>query len=114
MSQHDHNHNDEIGDDGGGFNLINFLPHAITAIIAVCGIGVSLLWTISDLKVGDMELKTKVTYLESRVQHIEDYLGQRKELTDNDRKSLWDEVTEIKRSLENIEQQHNGKLPPRK
>ena len=67
MLKHDHNHNDEIGDDGGGFNLINFLPHAITAIIAVCGIGVSLLWTISDLKVGDMELKTKVTYLESRV-----------------------------------------------
>jgi len=114
MLKHDHNHNDEIGDDGGGFNVLNFLPHAITAIIAVCGIGVSLLWTISDLKVGDMELKTKVTYLESRVQHIEDYLGQRKELTDNDRKSLWDEVTEIKRSLENIEQQHNGKLPPRK
>jgi len=64
--------------------------------------------------VGDMELKTKVTYLESRVQHIEDYLGQRKELTDNDRKSLWDEVTEIKKSLQSIEEQHNGKLPPRK
>lgn len=113
MVQHDHDHNTEIGDEGSGFNIINFLPHAITAIIAVCGIGVSLLWTISDLKVGDMELKTKVTYLESRVQHIEDYLGQRKELTDNDRKSLWDEIGDIKKSLQNIEE-HNKGLPSRK
>ena len=113
MLKHDHDHNDEIGDDGGGFNIINFLPHAITAIIAVCGIGVSLLWTISDLKVGDMELKTKVTYLESRVQHREDYLGPRKELTDNDMKSLWDEIVDIKKSLQNIEE-HNKGLPSRK
>ena len=114
MTQHNHEQHDEIGDDERGFDLINFIPHAIMAIIAICGIGVSLLWTISDLKVGDMELKTKVTYLESRVQHIEDYLGQRKELTDGDRKSLWDEVNDIKQSLENIEQQHKKELPTRK
>ena len=60
-----------------------------------------------------MEIKTKVTYLESRVQHIEDYLGQRKELTDNDMKSLWDEIGDIKKSLQNIEE-HNKGLPSRK
>jgi hypothetical protein len=114
MLKHDHNHDDEIGDDGGGFNLVNFLPHAITAIIAVCGIGVSLLWTISDLKVKDMEMTTKVIYLESRVQHIEDYLGQRANMTDNDRKSLWDEVIDIKKSLQGIEEQHKKELPSRK
>lgn len=114
MLRHDHNHDDEIGDDGGGFNLVNFLPHAITAIIAVCGIGVSLLWTISDLKVKDMEMTTKVIYLESRVQHIEDYLGQRANMTDSDRKSLWDEVSDIKKSLQGIEEQHKKELPSRK
>ena len=114
MFKHDHNQNDEIGDEGGGFEILNFLPHAITAIIAVCGIGVSLLWTISELKVNELETKTKVVYLETRVQHIEDYLGQRKELTDGDRKNLWDEVVDIKRSLQNIEQQHSKELPGRK
>ena len=56
-----------------------------------------------ELKVNEMETKTKVIYLETRVQHIEDYLGQRKEVTDGDRRNLWDEVTDIKQSLENIE-----------
>ena len=107
MSQYDHENHDEIGDEKRGFEILNFLPHAITAIIAVCGIGVSLLWTISELKVNEMETKTKVIYLETRVQHIEDYLGQRKELTDGDRKNLWDEVVDIKKSLQNIEQQHS-------
>ena len=107
MVKPDHEQHDEIGDDERGFEILNFLPHAITAVIAVCGIGVSLLWTISELKVNEMETKTKVIYLETRVQHIEDYLGQRKELTDGDRKNLWDEVVDIKKSLQNIEQQHS-------
>jgi hypothetical protein len=115
MSQNDHEHHDEIGDDERGFNLVNFLPHAVTAVIAVCGIGVSLLWTISDLKVRDMEMGTKIVYLESRVQHIEDYLGQRANSTDSDRANLWDEISDIKKSLNSIEEQHNKKeLLPRR
>lgn len=101
-------HQDDHDDDGDGLNLLNFIPHAVTALVAVCGIGVSLLWTLSDLKVRDMEMGTKLTYLEQRVEHLEDSMSRRVSTTDADRKNLWDEVQNIKDVLGSIEQQHKG------
>lgn len=98
MARQNHDHDDD-DDDGGGINLLSFLPHAITAVIAVCGIGVSLLWQLSDLKVRDMEIVTKLTYLEQRVEHIEDTISRRVSTTDADRKNLWEEVQGIKETL---------------
>ena len=111
-TQH-HVDNDDDG-DGDKWNMWNFLPHAVTALIAVAGVFISLLWTLSDLKVRDMEMGTKIVYLESRVQHIEDYLGQRANITDGDRKDLWRQIEDIKESVKDIENQQNGRLPPRK
>jgi hypothetical protein len=104
-TQH-HVDNDDDG-DGDKWNMWNFLPHAITAAIAVAGVVMSLLWQLSDLKVRDMEMGTKIVYLESRVQHIEDTLGNRANISDGDRKDLWDQVEDIKGTLKNIEEQHN-------
>lgn len=108
MARENHNHDDD--DDGGGWNMWNFIPHAITALVAVAGIIVSLLWTLSDLKVRDMEMGTKLTYLEQRVEHLEDSYSRRVSTTDADRKGLWNEVQNLKDMIGNIEEQHkNGK-----
>lgn len=109
MARQNHDHDDD-DDDGGGWNMWNFIPHAVTALVAVAGIIVSLLWTLSDLKVRDMEMGTKLTYLEQRVEHLEDSYSRRVSTTDADRKGLWNEVQNLKDMLSNIEDQHkNGK-----
>lgn len=107
MTRQNHDHDDD-DDDGGGWNMWNFIPHAVTALVAVAGIIVSLLWTLSDLKVRDMEMGTKLTYLEQRVEHLEDSYSRRVSTTDADRKGLWNEVQNLKDMLNNIEEQHKG------
>lgn len=103
MVKQDHDQ-DRDDNDGGEINWLSFLPHAVTALIAVCGIGVSLLWTLSDLKVRDMEMATKLTYLEQRVGHLEDTYSRRVSTTDTDRKDLWDEVNGLKDVLNKLDQ----------
>ena len=108
VTKNQHHDDEDDNDDGGGWNLWNFIPHAITALVAVAGILMSLIWTLSDLKVRDMEMGTKITYLEQRVEHLEDSMSRRVSTTDADRANLWDEVKGIKDTLNSIEQQHKG------
>ena len=65
----DHKHTNEEYEVGG---LLDKVPHLITALIAVGGLVAAYFMTIGDFKVKDMELQQRVTYIETKVNHLEE------------------------------------------
>ena len=98
IMEHNHTNND---DDVGG--LMEKAPHLITAIVAVGGLIAAYFMTIGDMKVKDMELQQRVTYIEQKVNHIEETmdtiktkLEARIPVVDDDRQSLRKEIEGLK------------------
>ena len=101
----EHNTNDD--DDVGG--LMEKAPHLITAIVAVGGLIAAYFMTIGDMKVKDMELQQRVTYIEQKVNHIEETmdtiktkLEARIPVVDDDRQSLRKEIEGLKEVLQQM------------
>ena len=71
----DHNHTNDDDEVGG---LIEKMPHLITALIAVGGLVATYFMTIGDFKMKDAEISQRVTYLESKVDHIQSNIEEMK------------------------------------
>ena len=83
--------------------ILEKAPHLITAIVAVGGLIAAYFMTIGDMKVKDMELQQRVTYIEQKVNHIEETmdtiktkLEARIPVVDDDRQSLRKEIEGLK------------------
>jgi hypothetical protein len=101
-----HNTNDDDDDVGG---LMDKAPHLITALIAVGGLIAAYFMTIGDFKMKDLELSQRVTYLEQKVNHIEETmevikgkLDTRFPLVDADRENLHKELEGLKEVLQQM------------
>lgn len=101
----EHNTNDD--DDVGG--LMDKVPHLVTALIAVGGLIAAYFMTIGDFKMKDLELSQRVTYLEQKVNHIEETteaikskLDARVPVVDGDRQDLRREIDNLKEVLQQM------------
>ena len=96
-----HNTNDDNDDVVGG--LLDKAPHFITALIAVGGLIAAYFMTIGDFRMKDLELQQRVTYIEQKVNHIEETmetikskLEARVPVVDQDRQDLRKEIEGLK------------------
>ena len=101
------NTNDDNDDDVGG--LMEKAPHFITVVIAIGGLIAAYFMTIGDFRMKDAELTQRVTYLESKVDHIEISIEQLKGKLDNrfpmvdqDRADLRKDIDDLKQVLKQI------------
>lgn len=101
-----HNTNDDNDEVGG---LMDKAPHLVTALIAVGGLIAAYFMTIGDFKMKDLELSQRVTYLEQKVNHIEETmevikgkLDSRFPLVDADRENLHRELEGLKEVLQQM------------
>lgn len=117
MSRRDPDRDDHEDDDDfvrdhelGGFISWKMLPPLITVIIAVGAVLAGFYNSLTDFKVRDMEIGSKVQYLEQRVEKIEETISHRVGEGAADRKDLRSEVDSLKELLGKIEEQHrNGR-----
>jgi uncharacterized coiled-coil protein SlyX len=103
MSNRNTNDDDEVG------GLMEKAPHLVTAVIAVGGLIAAYFMTIGDFKMKDLELTQRVTYLETKVNHIEETvevikgkLDARFPLVDADRERLHQELERLKEVLQQM------------
>lgn len=89
--------------------VIDKVPHLITALIAIGGLIAAYFMTIGDFRMKDMELSQRVTYLEQKVNHIEETteaikskLETRIPVVDEDRQNLRREIDNLKDILTQI------------
>lgn len=101
------NRNTNDDDDVGG--IMDKVPHLVTAIIAVGGLIAAYFMTIGDFKMKDLELQQRVTYLEQKVNHIEETteviknkLDARIPVVDTDRTDLRKEIDSLKEVLQQM------------
>lgn len=99
--------NDDENEDVGA--VMEKVPHFITALIAIGGLIAAYFMTIGDFKIKDMELSQRVTYLEQKVEHIEETtdaikskLETRVPVMDNDRQDLRKEIDNLKEVLQQM------------
>jgi uncharacterized coiled-coil protein SlyX len=99
MSDKDTN---DLSDEVGEIVTRN-IPQFITVIIAICGIIAAYFMTLGDMKVKDMELQQRVSYLEQKVDHIQTTMDNIKEklddripVVDQDREDLHKEIEGLK------------------
>lgn len=99
--------NDDENEDVGA--VMEKVPHFITALIAIGGLIAAYFMTIGDFKIKDMELSQRVTYLEQKVEHIEETtdaikskLEARVPVMDNDRQDLRKEIDNLKEVLQQM------------
>ena len=101
----DDDDNDVVRDhDLEGFISWKMLPPIITVVIAVGAVLASFYTSMSDLKVRDMEIGSKVQYLEQRIEKIEENMSYRVNEGQNDRRDLRNELDSLKELLGRIEQ----------
>lgn len=102
-----HKHtNDEDNEVGG---LLDKVPSFITAIIAVGGLIAAYFMTVGDFRIKDMELQQRMSYIEQKVERIEQSvvtingkLDSRIPLMDTDRQSLRKEIDDLKDVLQQM------------
>ena len=103
--------NDNTNDlnDAVGEIVTRNVPQFITALLAICGIIAAYFMTIGDMKVKDMELQQRVTYLEQKVDHIEttmdaikSKLDARIPVVDEDRQDLHQEIESLRQVIEQM------------
>jgi uncharacterized coiled-coil protein SlyX len=104
MANNDNDFNDEVGEI-----VTKNIPQFITAILAIMGIIATYFMTMGDLKVKDMELQQRVTYLEQKVDHIESTmdtiktkLDERIPMVDQDRQDLHNEIEGLKEVIQQM------------
>mgnify|MGYP003340986068 FL=1 len=105
MSDNDTNDfSDEVGEI-----VTKNVPQFVTAMLAICGIIGAYFMTIGDMKVKDMELQQRVTYLEQKVDHIEttmdaikSKLDARIPVVDGDRQDLHQEIESLRQVIEQM------------
>ena len=92
----------------GGFT-INKVPHLVSAFLGVGGLVAAYFMTVSDFKVKDMELQQRVTYMEQKVDNIEETvqtiknkLDSRIPLIDEDRQNLRREIDSLREILQQV------------
>lgn len=100
------NTNDDDNEVGG---IVEKVPHFITAIIAVGGLIAAYFMTIGDFKMKDLELQQRITYLEQKVEHIQETteaikskLETRVPVVDADRQDLRREIDNLKEILQQV------------
>ena len=83
--------------------VVTRMPPVITAIVAVGGLVAAYFMTIGDFKVKDMELQQKVSYIETKVNHLEETMDEIKmklehriPVVDEDRQDLRKEIESLK------------------
>jgi hypothetical protein len=110
MSKKDPDRDDDDNDDVvrdhdlEGFITWKMLPPIITVVIAVGAVMASFYTSMSEFKVRDMEIGSKVQYLEQRIEKIEQNMSYRVNEGQADRRDLRNEVDTIKELLGKIEQ----------
>ena len=101
---------DHDDDHDEGFITWKMIPPLVTVAIAIGAIIAGFYTSMSDLKVRDMEIGSKVQYLEQRVEKIEDVLNQRGRNIERDKEGIWNEIDTLKELLKRIDEQHkNGR-----
>ena len=95
-----HTNDDEENEVGA---VVDKIPHLITALIAIGGLIAAYFMTIGDFKMKDLELQQRVTYIEQKVNHIEETmetikskLEARVPVVDQDRQDLRKEIEGLK------------------
>jgi uncharacterized coiled-coil protein SlyX len=106
LSMSDKNTNDfehEVGE------AVTRLPPVVTAIIAVGGLVAAYFMTIGEFKVKDMELQQRVTYIETKVNHLEETMDEIKmklehriPVVDEDRDTLHKEIEGLKEVIQQM------------
>jgi len=98
--------NDDDNEVGG---IIEKAPHLITALVAVGGLIAAYFMTIGEFKLKDAELTQRVSYIEQKVNHIEETmdtikmkLEARIPVVDNDRSELRKEIDNLKEVLQQM------------
>ena len=89
--------------------VVTRMPPVITAIIAVGGLVAAYFMTIGEFKVKDMELQQRVTYIETKVNHLEETmddikmkLDHRIPVVDQDREDLHKEIEGLKEVIQQM------------
>lgn len=102
-----HTNDDEEDREVGA--IVDKMPHLITALMAVGGLIAAYFMTIGDFKMKDMELAQRETYLEQKVERIQQSidtingkLDSRFPLVDEDRKELRQEIDNLRNVIEQM------------
>lgn len=106
LSMSDKNTNDF---EHGVGEAVTRLPPLVTAILAVGGLVAAYFMTIGEFKVKDMELSQRVTYIEQKVNNLEETMDEIKTkldsripLVDQDRQELHKEIEGLKEVLQQM------------